>query len=335
MPPECKQPTKGDHCQVCQEHQDHVLFAGLRSFNKEQKKTQKTSIQPPVEVLDERPKSQISFCICPLITAFCSTTQRLFANFCPTWPTRQISLQWFPKLLLRFSHTTMQWILQSTAFLHGTKKLNSKKPPPRSLARTKQNNIRVSTTMTRGAALSRVSITKREIRRSSWNAVRIQRRDWLVSKKCWHQRACRSLSACCRKGVSHLKAIARRIRQSMVDIPWRLHRHTQMEEGKGRGVEVKKSSLIRQAFAKTSTLISRAITVATYALSLECGRMLALPTWLRIISAYSVAALVPTLLPSAHGDNCRVFTTISASALRTLDQELASLIANLSRGKIS
>ena len=43
--------------------------------------------------------------------------------------------------------------------------------------------------------------------------------------------------------------------------------------------------------------------------------MLALPTWLRIISAYSVAALVPTLLPNAHGDNCRVFTTISASAL--------------------
>ena len=62
-------------------------------------------------------------------------------------------------------------------------------------------------------------------------------------------------------------------------------------------------------------LLSRTITVATYALSLECGHMLALPTWLRIICAYSVAALVPTLLPYAHGDNCRVFTTISASAL--------------------
>ena len=37
--------------------------------------------------------------------------------------------------------------------------------------------------------------------------------------------------------------------------------------------------------------------------------------WLRIISAYSVAALVPMLLSNAHGDNCRVFTIISASTL--------------------
>ena len=65
----------------------------------------------------------------------------------------------------------------------------------------------------------------------------------------------------------------------------------------------------------TQQLLSRTITVATYALSLECGHMLALPTWLRIICAYSVAALVPTLLPNAHGDNCRVFTTIAASIL--------------------
>ena len=70
-----------------------------------------------------------------------------------------------------------------------------------------------------------------------------------------------------------------------------------------------------QASSVTQQLISRAITVATYALSLECGHMLALPTWLRIICAYGVAALVPMLLPNAHGDNCRVFTTISASAL--------------------
>ena len=75
---------------------------------------------------------------------------------------------------------------------------------------------------------------------------------------------------------------------------------------------------IVQRIPLTHQLISRAITVATYALSLECGHMLALPMWLRIISAYSVAALVPTLLPSAHGDNCRMSTTISASGLAAI-----------------
>ena len=64
-----------------------------------------------------------------------------------------------------------------------------------------------------------------------------------------------------------------------------------------------------------SSVLSKAVTVVAYTSGLKCGRMLALPTWLQIICAYSVAALVPTLLPNAHGDNCRVFTTISASAL--------------------
>ena len=67
-----------------------------------------------------------------------------------------------------------------------------------------------------------------------------------------------------------------------------------------------------QAGPVTQQLISRAITVAAYAFGLARGHMLAQPTWLRIICAYGVAALVPTLLPNAHGDNCRVFTTIAA-----------------------
>ena len=74
------------------------------------------------------------------------------------------------------------------------------------------------------------------------------------------------------------------------------------------GITLEAGPVIQQLF-------SRAITVAAYAFSLARGHMLAQPTWLRIIFAYGVAALVPTLLPNAHGDNCRVFTTISASAL--------------------
>ena len=61
-----------------------------------------------------------------------------------------------------------------------------------------------------------------------------------------------------------------------------------------------------------------------HALSLKCGYLLWLPTWLRIIFAYNLAALVPTLLPNAHGDKCRILTTISAGALAAT---LASPIA--------
>ena len=43
--------------------------------------------------------------------------------------------------------------------------------------------------------------------------------------------------------------------------------------------------------------------------------MLVLPTWVRVVSAYSVAAIVPMLLPTAHGDDCRVATMIAATCL--------------------
>ena len=90
-----------------------------------------------------------------------------------------------------------------------------------------------------------------------------------------------------------------------------------------RRARKKKKNIIYQVNTVTHPLISRAITVATYALCLECGHMLVLPMWLRIISAYSVASLVPTLLPNAHGDNCRVFTTISAGTLAAIFASLA------------
>ena len=54
--------------------------------------------------------------------------------------------------------------------------------------------------------------------------------------------------------------------------------------------------------------------------------MLALPTWLRIICAYSVAALVPTLLPNAHGDNCRIAATTAASTLAAARVSVASAV---------
>ena len=62
-------------------------------------------------------------------------------------------------------------------------------------------------------------------------------------------------------------------------------------------------------------LLSRALTVAVYTFGLECGMVLALPTWMRVVSAYCAAAAVPMLLPTAHGANCRVATTIAATCL--------------------
>ena len=274
-----------------------------------------TTSQPAAPQFDEMPQRKKSLSVWSLATAFCSATQRLFANFVPCWPIRQFSLQWFTKLLLRFSHTSMQWIVRRIPFLPWPSKLKFEEAPPRRPSRTKQISIRTSRRMTRGAALSRVSISKRGVSLSSWAAVRIKRRDWLASKELWHRRACRYVGASCRKGVTQLKAIAQAIRQSVVDLHQCLHKNAQTEKRRDRRAREKKKSIAHQASPVTQQLISRAITVAAYTLSLECGRMLALPTWLRIICAYSVAALVPTLLPNAHGDNCRVFTTISASAL--------------------
>ena len=149
-----------------------------------------------------------------MATAFCSATQRLFANFWPCWPTRQSSLQWFTKLLLRFLPTSMQWIVWRIPFLPWPSKFKFEEAPPRRPARTKQIGIRTSRRMTRGAALSRVSISKRGVSLSSWAAVRIKRRDWLASKELWHRRAYRYVSASCQKGVAQLKALWQAVRQS-------------------------------------------------------------------------------------------------------------------------
>ena len=73
-------------------------------------------------------------------------------------------------------------------------------------------------------------------------------------------------------------------------------------------------------------LFSRALTVAVYTFGFECGKRLALPTWLRVVSTYSVAATVPVLLPSAHGENCRVGAVNAASTLAAARVSVASAV---------
>ena len=55
--------------------------------------------------------------------------------------------------------------------------------------------------------------------------------------------------------------------------------------------------------------------------------MFALPTWLRVVSAYSVAAIVPILMPTAHGNDCRVATMMAATCLAGTRVSLASAIS--------
>ena len=64
--------------------------------------------------------------------------------------------------------------------------------------------------------------------------------------------------------------------------------------------------------------------MAVCAFGLQCGKTLALPTWLTVASAYSVAAIVSMQLPAAHGDNCRVATTITATTLAAAQVSIAS-----------
>ena len=72
-----------------------------------------------------------------------------------------------------------------------------------------QQTKRISRRMTTGAGLSRVSLSARGGKPSSWVSVCINRRDWLATKEPWYRRACRHVSASCRKGMTQLKAIYR------------------------------------------------------------------------------------------------------------------------------
>lgn len=75
---------------------------------------------------------------------------------------------------------------------------------------------------------------------------------------------------------------------------WPLSSSVKEQQGAHRADEVTRRPLRWQ-------LLSRALTMAVYTFGLECGYMLALPSWLRAVSAYSAAAIVPMMLPTAHG----------------------------------
>ena len=142
------------------------------------------------------PQTGLSSSIWSLATTLCSGAQRLFASFLHCWPTRHFSLQWFTRSVPRVSHTCLQWFVQRMPFLPLPSKGKVEQRFPRRPSRMKQGRTRVSRTMTRGAALSRISASQRGVSLSSWAAVRIKRRDWLVSEEPWHRHACRYVLAC-------------------------------------------------------------------------------------------------------------------------------------------
>lgn len=176
---------------------------------------------------------------------------------------------------------------------------------PRRVTQTKQGSTRISRTMTRGAALARISASRRGANLSSWTAVRIKRRQ----RQPLHRRACRYVRAICKKSVALLRDVVQKAKTSLTESRrWLLSSGDKEQQGLRRPDKVTRRPLRWQ-------LLSRALTVAVYTFGLECGMVLALPTWMRVVSAYCAAAAVPMLLPTAHGANCRVATTIAATCL--------------------
>ena len=101
----------------------------------------------------------------------------------------------------------------------------------------------------RGAALSRVSASRRGVSLSHGEAVRLRRKAWLASKERWHRRAlryasasCRYVGASCQKGMTQLKAIAQAIRQSVVDFHQCFHRNAKIGKRRDRTAREKKNT---------------------------------------------------------------------------------------------
>ena len=118
--------------------------------------------------------------------------------------------------------------------------------------------------------------------------------------------------------MAQLRAVAQRTRTSLTELrQWLLSSGVKEKQGAHRPAEDTRRPLRWR-------LLSRALTVAVYTFGLERGKMLALPAWLRVVSAYSAAATVPMQFPTAHGDNCRLATTIAAACLAGARVSLAS-----------
>ena len=297
-----------------------------------------TTTEPVPSHLGKVPAIRNPFGIWNMATKLCSDTRRFFKNIWHCSPIRQFPLQCFSWLVPRRPQTFLQWLVQRKNFQPSQTKVNIEHTLPRRLSQAKKFSRRLSRTMTRGAALSRLVASQRGVSLSSWPDVRFKRRDWLSSKEHqirraepWIRRACRYAQASCKKGVVQLKAIVQKTIQSMTDLRQRLLRTGRTENRRARRASQKEQRRAHRADAVTQQplrwqLLSRAFTVAVYALGIECGKMLALPRWLRVVSAYSVAAIVPMLLPSAHGDNCRVASIIAASTLAATRVSIASAI---------
>ena len=58
----------------------------------------------------------------------------------------------------------------------------------------------------------------------------------------------------------------------------------------------------------------------------ECGKMCAMRTWLRVVSAYTLAFIAHVLLPTAHADDCRGATMIAVIGLAGVCVSLACTI---------
>lgn len=268
----------------------------------------------------EMPEIRLPVSLWSLASTLCSGTKRCFAKLWHCWSIIQASLRCLSWLVPRSPREILQWPVQHKAPASSHNKVNLQQRLPRRLASMNTGSTRTSRTMTRGAALSRLSVSKRRARLSYWATVQTKRSEWLVSKETWIRRACRYLRANYRKGVALVKTVVRNTSHSLTQL-WQCV----FKDGEKDNHRARRRDAVTQQPRRWQQL-SRAITVAVYTLGLECGRMFALPTWLRVISAYSAATIVPVLLPTAHGNDCRVATMMAATCLAGTRASLASAI---------
>ena len=118
----------------------------------------------------ERPIASVR--VWSLATACCSATKRFFAKLRHGWHNIQSSVKCLSWLVPRSPRVILQRPVQHKAHAssHSNVKLHQRLPGR--LASMNSGSTRTSRTMTRGAALSRLSVSKRGARLSSWATVR-------------------------------------------------------------------------------------------------------------------------------------------------------------------
>ena len=245
---------------------------------------------PPLPCLPPSTKEAIS--PCSYLSKLWSGPKKVYGYFSSCWPGDGSCLPFLKMALSRRAQFFWQWVVRRTSYLHSPDVAKIERKIPRRIPQSKTGVTRLSRTMTRGAALSRISAARRRATLKPWATIRLERKKWLLSKQPLHRRILNYLTALCKKGTVQLRVV--------VEKAGILQCH--------RGNTNIHSPLRSQLFC-------RALTVGACAVFLQCGKILALPTWLAMVSAYGLAAIVPMQLPPAHSENCRVATTIAASAL--------------------